>query len=507
VEKSKIKVLLIEDNPGGSVFWEQILAEIQELAITFIHIEQLSDFSHLVDSEAPDIVLLDLSQPEGGLELFLSVYKMAPAIPIIVITESDNQKLAVQTALEGAQDCLAKSNIGSFLLSRSMRYAIGRQKHLKEAKAVCGIDELTGLYNRRGFSTLADQQMKKADQSGGSLLMVFADVDGLKPINDTLGHHWGDMALMEMAHVLREAFRETDIWGRLSGDEFVALLTRENNINEEFLIQRFKETLEEHNHYSERQFKLSASIGIALYDPHSPCSLAELLVKADTMMYQQKKPKNGPVDLRASGEKRESVSSILAQFLAETRDEAIIRLMLPLLKTCVFNEELSRQLSVWMTKGRRELKLSLIKLIEEMPDARGGPVLETALSGQSEEIAALAARAIGKIHFVAGTKALLKAAEIWETRLPGNEVFLTAVCQPLGELAQPDGILFLQDIAREKPQRRINSYSLPARLEALQALGKINQPETWLFLQSLADEKNASLQETLRKLIQSRRTA
>ena len=124
LEKSNIKVLLIEDDPGGSVFWEQILAEFKDIKITFFHIEQLSNFSNLVENDAPDIILLDLSLPEGGgFELFLSVFKMAPAIPIIVITESDDQKLAVQTALEGAQDCLVKRDIGSFLLSRSIRYA------------------------------------------------------------------------------------------------------------------------------------------------------------------------------------------------------------------------------------------------------------------------------------------------------------------------------------------------------------------------------------------------
>lgn len=303
MEKSKIKILLIEDNPGGSLFWEQILDQIQDVETTFVHVEQLSNFGNLVESRAPDIILLDLSLPEGGFELFLSVFKIAAAIPIIVVTEADDQKLAVQTALEGAQDCLVKRDIGSFLLSRSMRYAIGRQGHLKREKAVANIDELTGLYNRRGFLTFADRKIKSADTDGNSLLMVFADVDGLKEINDTLGHHGGDLALMEMAHILREAFRGTDILGRLSGDEFVALLTCKNEINEEFLLKRFRETVEEHNHYPERRFKLSASIGIAHYEPHSPCSVAELLGKADSIMYQQKKPKMGPNDLRSSDEK------------------------------------------------------------------------------------------------------------------------------------------------------------------------------------------------------------
>jgi HEAT repeat protein len=160
-----------------------------------------------------------------------------------------------------------------------------------------------------------------------------------------------------------------------------------------------------------------------------------------------------------------------------------------------------------MTKASHGLKLSLIGLIEEMTDARGGRVLQTALLDETEEVAALAARAMGKVHFILGVKVLLKAVEIWETRLPESDVFLSAVCHSLGELAQPESISFLEDIASEKPRRRTKNFSVTARLEAIRALGKINLPETWLFLQGLAEEKNAALQETLQKLIRERRSA
>ncbi len=301
MEKSKIKVLLVEDNPGGFPFWEKLLEEIRDTDIQFVHIKRLSDVAQCLAAEAPDVVLLDLSLPRGReLEVFLSIYAMAPAIPILVVLAGDDPKLAVQTALEGAQDCLVKSDLNGFLLSRSMRYAIGRQQHLKQLRAFSVIDELTGLYNRRGFLTLADQQIKMSNRTGQALLLVFADVDGLKAINDKFGHHRGDLALMEAAHVLREAFRETDILGRLGGDEFVALLTYGGSVNEETLVKRFLETLGEHNSYPERNFNLSVSIGIAIYDPHSPCSIGDLLVAADTAMYQGKK-------LRATSVKNNAV--------------------------------------------------------------------------------------------------------------------------------------------------------------------------------------------------------
>ncbi len=506
MENSKINVLLAEDNPEGSFFWERIITDITDTDIEFVHIEKLSDVRKHLASETPDIILLDLSLSRtGGLEAFLSVNEMATTIPIIVVTGTDDQKFAVQTALEGAQDCLVKGNINGYWLNRSMRFAIGRQKYLKQLKAFSVVDELTGLYNRRGFLILADQQIKMADRTEQSLLLVFADVDGLKAINDTLGHHRGDLALMETAHVLRESFRETDILGRLSGDEFVALLTCSLDVNEELLLKRFKKTMDEHNSYRERNFKLSVSIGIAPYSPHSSCSAADLLVKADSVMYKQKKKKKekkNQDDLQVFAEMKDPVRSVLE----DTKNETIVRLMIPILRKCGLDPGLSLELSYWVAKGSRELKLNLIGMIEEIGDGSGGSALRMALFDDSEEIATLAARVMGKIHFIPGLPVLLKAAKIRGTRFVENEGFLMVVCRSLGDLAQPEAISFLQDIAGNKLLLKGKNFSLPVRLEAIQALTQINHPETLHFLESLTAEKDPQLQEALEKLIQNPRS-
>jgi diguanylate cyclase (GGDEF)-like protein len=290
----RIKVLVAEDNPGGSSFWKDILSEIGDANIQARYVEKLSDVDKHMGDNLPDVIILDLTQPDGkGLGIFLGVYGMAPTVPIIVIINKDDPKLAVEVMQEGAQDCLVKNEIDAYLLNRSMRNAIGRQRHLKELQSFSIIDELTGLYNRRGFLTLSSQQFKMADRSKHSLLLVFADVDGLKKINDTLGHHRGDLALMETAHVLREAFRETDILARLSGDEFVALMVLNRETHAESALARFQKTLEEHNSYRNRDFKLSVSFGTAIYEPTSPTSIGDLLANADQLMYERKKSK-GP---------------------------------------------------------------------------------------------------------------------------------------------------------------------------------------------------------------------
>jgi len=150
------------------------------------------------------------------------------------------------------------------------------------------VDDLTGLYNRRGFLTLSQQQLKTANRMKIRMALLFADFDYLKQINDTLGHPEGDRALIEIANVLKETFRESDIIARLGGDEFVVLAIESNGAPAEILTARLQENLEARNARGDRRYKLSLSVGTARYDPESPCSIDELLARADRLMYEQK---------------------------------------------------------------------------------------------------------------------------------------------------------------------------------------------------------------------------
>src|SRR5581483_6650732 len=205
--------------------------------------------------------------------------------------------------------------------------------------------------------------------------------------------------------------------------------------------------------------------------------------------------------LKIFSEMKEPIRSALSQWLADTQDEEDVRKLIPILRICGMDPGLSLQLSAWMTKGSRELKLNLLGLIEEVGDPAGGPALRLAVLDDSEEIAAMAARVMGKMGFNSGLPLLMKAAKIREGRFSNNDAFLIAVCQSAGDLASPEGMAFLQDIARKKPLFRGKNFSLPVRLEAIRSLSRMNQPEVWSFLESLMEEKNPTLQATLDKII------
>ena len=182
---------------------------------------------------------------------------------------------------------------GSFGGYISSCYDIHDRKTIEKTLEIMSTtDELTGLLNRRGFFTLAKQQVKLANRDSKKLLLLYMDLDGLKKINDTIGHSEGDLALVEAATVLKEIFRESDIIGRLGGDEFAVLLFEPISFSDEQAIfTRLSETVRERNARPGRLYTLELSAGIKSYDPEHPCSLSELISRADTLMYKEKRSK------------------------------------------------------------------------------------------------------------------------------------------------------------------------------------------------------------------------
>lgn len=152
-------------------------------------------------------------------------------------------------------------------------------------------DPLTGLHNRRGFLSLAVQQLKLSDRNKRRMQLYFADLDGLKWINDTLGHDEGDKALIEAAAVFKETFRTSDIIARLGGDEYAVLAVDINEANSEIFTARLQSLIDTRNNQENRKYKLSISVGCSYYDPENPCSIDELMASADKLMYEQKQNK------------------------------------------------------------------------------------------------------------------------------------------------------------------------------------------------------------------------
>lgn len=153
------------------------------------------------------------------------------------------------------------------------------------------VDELTGLYNRRGFLAVSEQSLSEIRLNEKVPAIVYADLDGLKEINDSLGHHEGDRAITKAAEILKDSFRSSDIVARIGGDEFVVLAAVGTEESPESLAMRLQENFDAGNALRNRPYNLSVSVGIAHFDDEQNHSIEELMAQADRAMYEDKRQK------------------------------------------------------------------------------------------------------------------------------------------------------------------------------------------------------------------------
>jgi diguanylate cyclase (GGDEF)-like protein len=151
------------------------------------------------------------------------------------------------------------------------------------------LDELTLISNRRGFLTLADHSQKVCRRKKLPMTVILFDLNKFKLINDNFGHHEGDFALKQFAEVMRSVFRESDVIGRLGGDEFITLLTDADSEHIAIVLDRFKTEMDAMNALIAKPYLIEYSAGVASFPHDTDKSLEEMVAEADAAMYEKKK--------------------------------------------------------------------------------------------------------------------------------------------------------------------------------------------------------------------------
>jgi diguanylate cyclase (GGDEF)-like protein len=292
LQQRPIKILLVESD-------REYLDELRERLSTVCQVDldiewagELSEALARLTEGGIDAILLDLDLPDSsGMVTFERAYAFAPTVPIIVLTAEADEEVGIATVQGGAQDYMVKEEVQASVLARSLRHAIERHRLLSALRSLSLIDDLTGLYNRRGFSDLGEQYLKLAKRSGRGVTMVYLDLDRFKTINDSLGHHVGDRALLKVADILKATFRRSDIIARLGGDEFGVLALEASRESSEMLIERLRSSVVEFNQTSPEPYEISVSIGMARHEDGMHICLDELVTEADNAMYREKHSK------------------------------------------------------------------------------------------------------------------------------------------------------------------------------------------------------------------------
>ena len=183
-----------------------------------------------------------------------------------------------------SRDITERKHTEQQLAEQSRRLA----EQARELEQLVLVDELTGLFNRRGLQVVGEQALYRARREGTGVSMLFLDLDGLKQVNDAHGHARGDQALRTLAHLIREVTRESDVASRIGGDEFAILLFGDGDEAACRVCERIARGAAEARETHELPFDLSVSVGMCAFDPTTPGSIEDLLAQADDSMYREK---------------------------------------------------------------------------------------------------------------------------------------------------------------------------------------------------------------------------
>jgi diguanylate cyclase (GGDEF)-like protein len=301
MELEKTKVLLIEENPREASSLREVLREAAGANFAMEFTDRLSKGLTRLGEGGVDLVLLSLST-ENGLDAFLRVKEHAGHAPVLVLSNSEEEKVAVEAVRNGAHDYLMKQGIDHRALVQSMRHAVELKKTeeaLKEAtyrleaatsrlETLANIDALTEVLNRIGLERALQSEFNRAQRQGWNVVAVMLDCDDFDRINASLGHAVGDVVLKEISGRLRETVRPTDHIARIGGDEFLLLLPDTRLAEGMLVAEKIRLSVAESPlRLASETIRVTASLGV-LALPYEFCSIEEVLSLARLAVRESK---------------------------------------------------------------------------------------------------------------------------------------------------------------------------------------------------------------------------
>ena len=289
-----LSILMIDDNEDDRESFCRVLSKQSDITFEITQSDDGAEGIELATNGNFDCILLDYSMPGyDGLRIIKELRLEKFEQPILMLTGEGNERIAVSAMKDGAQDYIVKKEaLKNGELSAAILSAIEHRQEELQIIESAAHDSLTGLKLRAPFLEHLDQTLKNARRNETTLAVLYIDLDGFKPINDTLGHRAGDYILAEMSRRFTQCVREVDCVGRYGGDEFVITLA---NLNGDGLddcahvCHRIVDSITNHPFiYNGQHVTTSLSIGVAIAIA-GDMDQATLLERADRAMYKAKK--------------------------------------------------------------------------------------------------------------------------------------------------------------------------------------------------------------------------
>jgi len=236
---SAVDLLLVEDNPDDVTYTQELFRRKGAPDYRIVAAASLEAALKILGQRPIDIVVLDLCLPDShGFQTFERLQDEFPFVPIIVLTQLNEESTVLECMRRGAEDFLVKGEYNHDFFFRTIRYAIERHRIRRQLQSVTEelktvnrklerlamVDPLTDVMNRRGLQQILTRELELLKREESGLLVLAVDFDNFERINQSLGHVTGDIVLKEMARRLRRSLRASDYIARIGGDEFVILL-------------------------------------------------------------------------------------------------------------------------------------------------------------------------------------------------------------------------------------------------------------------------------------------
>ena len=291
------RVLLLEDD---DVDFQAIRRALDRSVMCFEYdrATYIADVKTLVNNKKYDIVISDMNLPDSnGLETITSLLNLVGKTPIVVLSGTDDDSIALEAVHVGAQDFIPKQYIGDTgLINRTLRHAmerhqlkLGLESIRDRERFLAHYDQCTFLPNRLLFLDRIHQAVIQAQRNQNSFVLFFIDLDHFKNVNDSIGHAAGDEVLHCVGKRMQNLVRKSDTVARFGGDEFVMILQLSNDDEAmERLASKVIDTINQPIPYGQHICNVGASIGIASYPRHGSTP-EELIKNADMAMYESKK--------------------------------------------------------------------------------------------------------------------------------------------------------------------------------------------------------------------------
>jgi len=280
-------ILIVDDDPGARF---TLHSSLENSGYRLSEAENGYQALQLCKQRMPDLILMDGMMPEmDGFTACKEIKKLTKARSpaIVMVTALHDENSIDRSFVAGAEDFITKP-VNLVVLRNRVKHLLQSKRSEKYIHRLAYYDNLTDLPNRSFFKARAVEMIQMAKRHDCQMALMFLDLDRFKLINDTMGHHIGDLLLKTVAQRIQGCLRSTDFIARLGGDEFTVVLGGvESKDDVTRIAEKICETFTHPLSLVNEKIHMSTSIGIAVY-PGDGADVDTLMRRADTAMYQGK---------------------------------------------------------------------------------------------------------------------------------------------------------------------------------------------------------------------------